>query len=162
MADYNLAATEIDVAPQTMHRYAATYMKIVMTNIVDDWDTIGKTWENLKLSWIGDSAQAADDFNVRLKDIQQRLFGVPSADGKTVETPGLLDKVRSGVIIAAANYNSAEHSVTDMWDAFCAQMRQEAESGGDTAPPANVDTTLDPIKADYSDNPYPWHKPEKS
>jgi hypothetical protein len=162
MADYNLAATEIDVAPQTMHTYAGTYMKTVMSSIAEDWETIGKTWEDLKLSWIGDSAEAADAFNVRLKGIQQRLFGVPSADGKTVETPGLLDQLRSGVVIAASNYNSAEHSVTDMWDAFCAQMRQEAESSGDSAPAANVDTTLDPIKADYSDNPYPWHKPEKS
>ncbi|MEU8167254.1 hypothetical protein AB0B97_12110 [Micromonospora sp. NPDC049004] len=162
LADYNLTSTEINVSPQTMHRYAAQHMKVVMTNLVEHWDAVGKTWESLKLGWIGDSAEAADEFNARLKDIQERLFGVPSADGQTVETPGLLDKVRSGVVVAAANYNNAEHSVTDMWDAFCAQMRQEAESTGDSAPPPSDDTTLDPIKADYSANPYPWHKPEQS
>ncbi|WP_306204573.1 hypothetical protein [Actinoplanes sp. RD1] len=160
MADYNLVSTEIYVSPQSMHQYAAEHMKVVMNSLVDNWDAIGRTWEDLKLGWIGDSADAADEFNARLKDIQERLFGVPAADGKSVETPGLLDRARSGVIVAAANYNAAEHSVTDLWDAFCAQMRQEGETtNGEPAP--SQDTALDPIRADYTDNPYPWHEPEK-
>ncbi|NGM15650.1 hypothetical protein O3597_04060 [Verrucosispora sp. WMMA2044] len=162
MPDYNLASTEIYVSPQTMHRYAAEHMKVIMTDLIGCWETIGQTWESIKIGWIGESADAADEFNTRLKDIQERLFGVPTADGEGVETPGLLDKVRSGVVVAAANYNNAEHSVTDMWDAFCAQMEQEPEASDGSPPPANEDTTLDPIKADYSDNPYPWHKPEES
>ncbi|MCI4061403.1 hypothetical protein MRQ36_01945 [Micromonospora sp. R77] len=160
-ANYNLASTEIDVSPSEMQSAAET-IKGIITSIAEHWETIGKTWTDLKLGWIGDSADAATQFNTRLTDIQERLFGVPSADGETVETPGLLDQLRGGVLVAAANYDSVELSVKDMWKAFSEQMAQEPEDSGDGAPPPSKDTTLDPIKADYVDNPYPWHKPEES
>lgn len=160
-ANYNLASTEIHVSPSEMHSAAET-IKGVTTSIAEHWETIGKTWADLKLGWIGDSADAANQFNADLKGIQERLFGVPSADGKTVETLGLLDQLRGGVLVAAANYDNAELSIKDMWKAFGEQITQEPEDSGDGAPTPSKDTDLDPIKVDYVDNPYPWHKPEES
>ena len=160
MADYNAASTTIAVSPQEMHSCAAVSLKRVMTDISDCWRAIGQTWDSIHIGWIGDSATAADEFNARLTDIQQRLFGVPNPDGKTVKTPGLLDKVRSGVVIASVNYNNAERSVSTMWNDFCILLNQEADKS-DKKPSPYKDTTLAPITADFTDNPYTWHEPKK-
>ncbi|MFF5175364.1 hypothetical protein ACFY3U_22410 [Micromonospora sp. NPDC000089] len=159
--DYNSLSTNIDVSPHSMH-LAAKGIELISTTIAEHWGTIGKTWEDLKLGWIGDSSEAADAFNVRLTGIQERLFGVPSDDGETVDKLGLLDQLRAGVLHAASNYDNAEWSVIDVWESFCSQLSQAEESSGDEPPSPSVDTKLDPIKVDYDDNPYPWHKPEES
>ncbi|MET7704717.1 hypothetical protein [Micromonospora sp. NPDC005413] len=150
--NYDASAVRINVDMYYMHRSASVYLASLITNLQDDWTEIGNTWEQLKIGWLGESSEAADAFNERLKDVQNRLFGTPDpADTTKVETPGILDRVRYGAVVAAANYNAAEHAVTDMFDDFVHAIAGE----GDGAP---QDSTMPPITVDYNTNPYPTPK----
>jgi hypothetical protein len=150
---YDPSTVRIDVELYYMHQYASVYMPSLITNLQDDWKKIGEIWDQLKISWVGESSEAADAFNNRLKDVQNRLFGTPDkADPTKVETPGILDRIRYGAVVAAANYNSAEHSVTNMFDDFVNAIAGE----GDGKDPQ--DSTMPPITVDYNTNPFPKPK----
>ncbi|MFI5935025.1 hypothetical protein [Actinoplanes sp. NPDC051494] len=151
--NYDTATIRIDVEMYFMHQYASVYMPSLITSLQEDWTKVGKIWEAIKIGWVGESSEAADSFNTRLKDVQNRLFGTPDkADPTKVETPGILDRVRYGAVMAAANYNSAEHAVTNMFDDFVHAMTGEGDGKGPQ------DSTTPPITVDYTDNPYPKPK----
>ncbi|WP_422747583.1 hypothetical protein [Micromonospora sp. WMMD1219] len=148
-ADYNPSGVQIDVNMHDMYGHAAVFLASLVDSLQDDWLAIANIWDQLKIGWVGESADAADAFNTRLEDVQQRLFGTPDPDNPTmVETPGILDQVRYGAMMAAANYNSAEHTVTDMFNAFLASMSGEMEG-------EPQDSTMEPITVDYTANPIP-------
>ncbi|MEU7919282.1 hypothetical protein ACGFIP_03345 [Micromonospora zamorensis] len=152
--NYDASAVRINVDMYYMHRSASVYMASLITSLQDDWREIGDTWDQLKIGWVGESSEAADAFNERLQDVQNRLFGTPDpADTTKVETPGILDRVRYGAVVAAANYNAAEHAVTDMFDAFVHAIAGEGEGEG-----GPQDSTMPPITVDYNTNPYPVPK----
>ncbi|SCG57334.1 hypothetical protein GA0070619_3608 [Micromonospora zamorensis] len=152
--NYDASAVRINVDMYYMHRSASVYLASLVTSLQDDWKEIGATWDQLKIGWLGESSEAADTFNERLKDVQNRLFGTPDpTDPTKVETPGILDQIRYGAVMAAANYNAAEHAVTDMFDDFVHAIADEGEGGGE-----QQDTTLPPITVDYNTNPYPTPK----
>ncbi|GAA0587334.1 hypothetical protein GCM10010172_85560 [Paractinoplanes ferrugineus] len=150
---YDVSKVRIDVELYYMHQYASVYMPSLITSLQEDWKKIGDIWDQLKISWVGEGSEAADAFNARLKDVQNRLFGTPDkADPTKVETPGILDRIRYGAVVAAANYNAAEHAVTNMFDDFVHAIAGEGDGNGPQ------DSTTPPITVDYNTNPFPTPK----
>src|SRR4051794_7338829 len=87
-ANYDATDAKIAVSPGMIHDYASMSMAVEIHQIENYWKTISDAWNSLKLGWGGESADAAQAFNVRLQDVQNRLFGTPEmgADGKPMVT----------------------------------------------------------------------------
>ncbi|MEU5785819.1 hypothetical protein [Micromonospora lupini] len=144
---YEDAAKAIWVMPGIMHYNAHVSMKAEIEAIVECWNVIADTWNGLKLSWVGESAAAADAFNERLDRVQAELFGEPGSDG-TDGKPGIFGLIRVVAIQAASNYDNAEHSVYHMFDS----LREALESTGQADDGKRPENSLyNPIQITYGD-----------
>jgi hypothetical protein len=144
-ASYNSteAGMDIDITQDLIYDYAHDYMVNVRNNIEGCWLEISKTWERLKLSWSGSSAEEAKEFNDRLLRAQESLFG--KEGGK----PGILNQVRAAALMASVNYDNAEAYATKLFDDFLNDLTAPSEPGAH--PPTDV--TDGPISVDYNNGP---------
>lgn len=113
-----------------------------MLNIVSDcFSKIYGIWNDLKLSWAGDSADAAQKLQADLDQLQKRLYGaklLPVGD-----VPGVIGQMSSVAASAAVNYSNVEVANTDMFnkmdDAIVWQPLPPEDSegsSGDSTPPS--------------------------
>ncbi|GAA5179170.1 hypothetical protein GCM10023322_08360 [Rugosimonospora acidiphila] len=101
--------------PQAVIDGAAYGVVPELLNIISDsFQKIFDTWNSLKISWAGDSSDAAQELNDQLNKIQKRLFG---ANVKPVgDVPGVIGQMSSVAASAAVNYSNVEEANTKMFD----------------------------------------------
>jgi uncharacterized protein YukE len=83
------------------------------TNINNYLTDINNSLSGLPISWTGDSASLADDFNKRWSDAATALFGTQN-DPST----GILNIITSGLAQAVKNYSGNEGAVAAMFNQF--------------------------------------------
>ena len=82
--------------------------------VSQSFQTIYQIWDDLKLSWTGDSATAAQELKDNLDQLQSRLYGkklYPVGD-----VPGVIGQMSSVAARAASNYSNVEEANTKMFD----------------------------------------------
>lgn len=142
-ADYDDSLLKtVSADPAAMYDQAHVKLPPELDAIVACWNTIGNAWEGLKLSWAGQSAEAAQAFNDRLQNVQAELFGV---DDDTNPKPGILGLIRAVALQAATNYDNAEHQVEILFRDFGSALQTGGGSGGGS--PQN--TSDSPISITY-------------
>jgi uncharacterized protein YukE len=132
----NWNSSTIDVDPWVLHDSAAK-MTTAAQGILDDLGTIITTLNNLKLSWVGDSSDAATAATDRWNATMTELYGTEH-DAST----GILNILTGGLAYAAVNYSQCEQQVHDMFSQFESAL---------TTPSTQSDNPQDNV----TDAPYP-------
>ncbi|MFG2041281.1 WXG100 family type VII secretion target [Dactylosporangium sp. NPDC048998] len=93
--------------------------------VADSIKRIIDIWNNLKLGWVGDTADEAKAFNDAWATAMINLFG-------TDENPdvGILTHIADAVILASINYGEAEDSVNKMFQQMSTSMIAGRVAGG--------------------------------
>ncbi|MEU0547342.1 hypothetical protein [Micromonospora sp. NPDC005979] len=144
---YEDSANAIYVRPGVIYHTAHVSMKAEIAAIIECWNVIADTWKELKLSWVGESAAAADAFNERLDRVQAELFGEPEGDGKDGK-PGIFGLIRVVAVQASSNYDNAEHSVFHMFDALSEALGATGQADDGKRPENSL---YNPIQITYGD-----------
>ncbi|MEO3770649.1 hypothetical protein [Micromonospora sp. B9E7] len=144
---YEDTTKAIYVRPRSMYHSAHVLMKAEVDAIIQCWNTIGTEWKGLQLSWVGDSAAAAEAFNERLDRVQTELFGEAAGDGKAGK-PGIVGLIRLVALHAASNYDNAEHSVWHMFESLTEALGKAGEANDGKRP---EDSLYNPIQITYGD-----------
>ena len=84
------------------------------------------TLENLQLSWVGDAADAAQDFTDQWNTASANLFGT-DADPQSGVFPRLLTALNTAV----GNYDGAEQNVVNLFAGFSVLSASGTASGTD-------------------------------
>ncbi|MFG2940429.1 WXG100 family type VII secretion target [Streptomyces sp. NPDC048282] len=122
--DYNAVTLSVD--PNTLTA-ASDQLEIASQHISDALADIMNSLSELRLSWTGDAADVADDFNTRWTTVTEQLYGTKANSSK-----GVLNVLTSGVAAAAQNYSNCEASVQAMFWNFSSGI-QQAKSGSTTS-----------------------------
>jgi hypothetical protein len=127
-----------------------------MLNVVSGaFQTIYNIWDGLSLSWIGQSADAAQELQDQLDKIQNRIFGAKIDDK---DQAGVLEQMSSSASYAASIYSNVEETNTKMFNDFAdnipwSPLPDEDPDPGPTQPEAPApdakDVTLGPITEKY-------------
>ncbi|WP_432990715.1 hypothetical protein [Dactylosporangium sp. CA-233914] len=137
----------LDILPWGIWTVGYKSVPAQLLAIVESWNVIAKTWESLKLSWVGESANDAQEFNARLQSLQRQLFG---ASGEP-RTPGLVEQLCVIAVKAAMNYESADVAniimLKDFADAINAEPLPPEDAGSGAQPFGRVppDITESPV-----------------
>jgi hypothetical protein len=107
----------IKVDPQDMYRIAHLTIPHYGGTIADSINGIGNVWENLKLGWVGNTADEAQAFNNEWQQSIQQLFGTQDDPGM-----GILAKIAAGAELAAGDYDQTELGVAKMFTEFNSQL----------------------------------------
>jgi uncharacterized protein YukE len=108
----NWDSSTISVDMSTMGTVAQAVLTSA-TNINNYLTDIINSLNGLPLSWTGNSATLAEDFNARWSSATTELYGTPS-DPST----GILNIITAGLGQAAGNYSQNEAAVTAMFKGF--------------------------------------------
>ncbi|WP_432990689.1 hypothetical protein [Dactylosporangium sp. CA-233914] len=138
----------MDILPHGMWESGYKAVPAQLATLVRSWNVIAKAWDGLKLSWVGESANEAQQFSARLQDLQRQLFG---AAGEP-RVPGLVEQLCVIAVKAAMNYDSADIANIIMFKEFADAINvqplppEDAESGGaqpfGRVPPDIVDSPV--------------------
>jgi len=143
----NWNSSTVDVDPMVLHDSAAT-MTTAAQGILNDLTDIITALNSLKVSWVGDSADAATAATDRWNNMMTLLYGTED-DPST----GILNILTAGLATDAVNYSQCEEQVYTMFNSFessLAAVTNSGDGGGD----GKTDGTDDEPK-DVSDAPYP-------
>ena len=129
-AYYDDASLVIKVDPDgmfvTMNQALVLDGQAIATSI----NRVVDIWNNLKLGWVGNTADEAKAFNDAWSAAMTNLFGTD----KDPEV-GILNQIANGVITASINYGEAEVSVNKMFlDMKNALLGSGSGSGGQSDP----------------------------
>lgn len=147
-SNYDDSGMMIRVDPDTLFRYATVDIANHASVIVDALNNIAQVWEDLKVGWVGKTAEEAQHFNQRWNQALEQLFGT-----KDDASTGALSKIATGVALASVNYGEAEDVVVKMFvNMITSQLvgmvqglpPSQPHSIG-PAPTRQPDTTLGPI-----------------
>lgn len=94
--------------------YAYGTVPGMLRTVSSSFQKIYDIWNGLKLSWVGDSADAAQQLQAELDRIQTRLFGVKDDDKR----PGVIEQMSSVAANASALYSNVEETNTKMFNDF--------------------------------------------
>jgi hypothetical protein len=106
--------SDVYTAGTTDDGYAYGTVPSMLRSVSSSFQTIYDIWNGLKLSWIGDSADAAQLLQSELDRIQNRLFGMKDDDTK----PGVIEQMSSVAANASALYSNVEETNTKMFNDF--------------------------------------------
>ncbi|GGK78760.1 hypothetical protein [Mangrovihabitans endophyticus] len=148
-SNYNAAGTHITVDPKQMWQHSSLGMELMIVQIVDSWRAISHAWQDLKLDWVGGSAETAKEFFSDLEQVQAKFFGSKARGADDGET-GVLGEVQSAVELASANYDNAEQHVTEMFQQLMKALNAHGGGSGSPAPKDDVDG---PIAVRYDNGP---------
>lgn len=124
---YDNAGITIKVDPDDIFKFATVAIPRLGEEVANSVGRIVQIWNDLKLGWVGDTAQEAQDFNDRWSSNIAELFG-----GKGGPGVGILDQIADGISMAASNYGGAEDVVTNMFSQTALSLGQ---NGSSDAPP---------------------------
>jgi hypothetical protein len=113
----------IMVDPDLIYQLATNNIPAYIGQVADSINRVVGIWNNLKVGWVGKTAQEAQDFNDRWVTSITDLFGT-SADPGT----GVLPKIAYGLSLAGMNYGEAEDVVTNMFKKLTAALQQSGSS----------------------------------
>jgi uncharacterized protein YukE len=119
--DVNL---KIKVDPDNMWTVANTAITQYGNQIADSISNINSVWEQLKVGWVGTTADQAEKFNTAWQGAIRSLFGTVADPGS-----GVLSKLGQAVGLAADNYAETEVSVTKMFTDFDAAVNRAPGTG---------------------------------
>ena len=117
--------------------FAADAIHDAAEAVQDSLGNISSALANLALSWTGDAADSAQDFNAQWSAAMTGLYGPPGNP-----SAGVINQVTTALVTAAANYSSAESTITKMFTTLTGQLGT-APSGDDTTPIPAWTTTPD-------------------
>lgn len=126
-ATYDNSSLSID--PASMDNAAQNIQDLVET-IGMGIQAIGQTLSDLTLSWAGQSASQAQQYNDEWTDAVNKLLGTQKDPDS-----GALNTLVDGVKYAAQNYSETEDNVTSMFSKFAA--------GGSSSGPSVMDKPSD-------------------
>ena len=135
----------------TANGYSYGTVPAMLSSVSQSFQAIYEIWKGLKLSWIGESADAAQLLEDKLDQIQRRIFG--SKVESEGDQPGVIGQMSSAAAGAATVYSNVEETNTKMFNEFAdaitwqALPAEDAADGGNGggAPPANTNHPLGPI-----------------
>ncbi|WP_432827542.1 WXG100 family type VII secretion target [Dactylosporangium sp. CA-092794] len=138
MADYNSPDTEIAVDPLGLDEEVGT-IKTLAQSMADHIGAVVKCWADLHVSWNGESADEAADFNERWRKVMVHLYGTEGD-----EKSGVVNQIGQIVTIAAQNYTNVERDVRKSFVELLDALNNPAPAGGSA-----TDDTHAPITIDY-------------
>jgi uncharacterized protein YukE len=152
----NWNSSTIDVDPWVLHASAANMITAAQA-ILDDLGVIITALNNLKISWVGDSSDAATAATDRWNATMAQLFGTQQDPSS-----GILNILTGGLAYDAVNYSQCEKQVRDMFAQFESALTASSDqtSSGQT-PAAAVAALADSLLAavapqqNVTDAPYP-------
>jgi hypothetical protein len=116
--NYNDKAQSIKVDPDTLWKDAMVTLPDQSKQVVGTLTSIATTWNNLKLSWYGGSAQEAADFNAKWLRVIDRLFGPDDPNAQVLPGEAILPKIAGAGGTAASNFGQAEDAVVKTFQGF--------------------------------------------
>ena len=149
-ANYGERSSDFAANPSLMWA-SARNVQTYIDAVVDEWLKIAKIWEDLKISWAGQSAEAAQELNERLRKLQVELFGRPKTDAQS-ELPGILTEVRAAADRAAQIYDTTETNINGAW------RRMYEALVAENPPPPQDTTGVPPISLTMEQLPQPEKK----
>jgi hypothetical protein len=145
LPDYN-GNTTIDVDPSLLGGPLLAQLKEVQDNVLQILKDVNDTFNDLKLGWVGSTAQAVDDWNQQWQGNIHGLFGKEGADPNKMPPAGeaYFGKIIYYVESAADNLTNASDSVEELFTPYLNM------SGGGVAPvgPQNPSTPSTPAPSD--------------
>ncbi|MER5794216.1 WXG100 family type VII secretion target [Streptomyces sp. NPDC001980] len=105
--DYNAVTLSVDPNALTA---ACDQVSSAGQNISDALADIMNSLSELRLSWTGDAADVADEFNTRWTTVTEQLYGTQADSSK-----GVLNILTAGIGKAAQNYANGEGAVKAMF-----------------------------------------------
>jgi hypothetical protein len=143
--NYNTSAQKITVNPDDLYQLATVTLKTQAEDVGTTLSSIANTWNNLKLSWYGGSADEAKKFNDDWLAVIDRLFGPADQNAELKPGEAVLGRIGGAAAYAAANFGFAEDSVVSSFKQFI-----DAKPG---APDPNRNETDGPITEINTDPP---------
>jgi uncharacterized protein YukE len=130
--DYNAVTLSVD--PNSLNA-ACEQVSSAAQNISYALGDIMNSLSELRLSWTGDAADVADDFNTRWTMVTQQFYGSQAAEDLNTssggsyyenhpEAEGVINVLTGGVAKAAENYANCEGAVKAMFQQFHTQLLQ--------------------------------------
>ena len=148
--------------PDSVHVYGTTadgfsygVVPAMLNTVSASFQNIYDIWQSLSLSWIGSSADAAQELQNQLDKIQNRLFGT-KVDNQ--DQPGVLEQMSSAAANAASIYSNVEETNTKMFNDFADAINWTPLPDEDPDPdpktpmppaPATTTHTFGPITETY-------------
>lgn len=148
--DYNAVTLAVD--PNILNG-ACEQLSSAAQNISYALGDIMNSLSELRLSWTGDAADVADDFNTRWTTVTQRFYGSQAAEDRNTssggsyyenhpEAEGVINVLTGGVAKAAENYAHCEGAVKAMFQQFHTQLLQanspEWQAANPSGPPTDT------------------------
>lgn len=144
-ANYNTSSIKVD--PDTLWTQGFTTLPDQSKAVVGTLTSISDTWNALKLSWFGDSAETAKGWNDNYIKILDRMFGAPGVEFKNLPAgEGILPKIANAAASAASNFGNAEDAVVKTFQPFIDAKPGPPGSGRDytTGPITETNTPKTP------------------
>ena len=107
--NYDDASLVVKVDPVRMFEVAKVDATMRGQAITDSIVRVQNIWKGLKLGWVGQTSDQADQFNSRWNVVMSELFGAQGGD------VGILNQIMGCVIGASCNYGDAESTVIQMF-----------------------------------------------
>jgi hypothetical protein len=131
---YDNAGISIKVDPDSIFQLATDTIPSLGEDVANSIDRVVQIWNDLKIGWVGHTAQEAQDFNDRWTTSIGELFG-----GKDGSAGGILAQIADGIAMAGSNYGQAEDVVTNMFNQTASSVGQDSSSGSAPDPHRAVD-----------------------
>ncbi|MEU2620655.1 WXG100 family type VII secretion target [Streptomyces sp. NPDC007157] len=128
--DYNAVTLSVDPNSLTA---ACDQVSSAGQNISDALADIMNSLSELRLSWTGDAADVANDFNTRWTTVTEQLYGTQAEPSK-----GVLNILTSGIAKAAQNYANCEGAIKAMFEQFHTGIVQAGSGSASSGSPTDV------------------------
>jgi hypothetical protein len=112
--------------------YDAGHVRIdfLAHTVAETWTAAMRTWNDLLLSWTGESATASKELSQKITDVQHKLMGTPSASDPTKADPvGILSQIQMLIGTATMDFDLAESSVKKSFDQLTDGFNRSAAGG---------------------------------
>jgi hypothetical protein len=134
MYTYDTAGTVFKVKTTQLWDDSTTHVVPFTDMIVQAFDGIGATLSDLKLGWVGKTAEEADLYKRSWTTVMTTFFGNPDTGEQSV-----LDRVVQCAGIASLNFAGTEDNLVDMWNKMTAGFSDtSAADTSSSAPPTDV------------------------
>ncbi|MGY5056053.1 WXG100 family type VII secretion target [Streptomyces sp. 900105755] len=128
--NYNTVTLSVD--PNSLNA-ACDQVNAAGQNIGDALADIMNSLSDLRLSWTGDAADVADDFNTRWTTVTEQLYGTQAEPSK-----GALNILTSGIAKAAQNYANCEGAIKTMFLNFHTGIVQTNSGSASSGSPTDT------------------------
>jgi hypothetical protein len=136
---YDDAGASIKIDPDNVYQSATVAVPALGAEIADSVNRVVQIWSDLKLGWVGNTAQEAQDFNDRWSASIGALFGGAGS------TSGVLSDISDGIARASVNYGQAEDVVTNMFSHTASSLESSSPPPDGSAPDSHRASNDGPV-----------------